>query len=112
MLIATEPRTPRRAIGKLSPDTKYTGSTRSWVRCHASRPHIRNRLARTIPRPYSAASVSRNTAIRSSHWSTENVTPNTVVAMTRTAAARVELITNPPTAIPKSTAMMFIGAAK
>jgi len=32
--------------------------------------------------------------------------------MTRTAAARVELMTKPPNAIPNRTAMMFIGAAK
>ena len=35
-----------------------------------------------------------------------------VVAMIRTAAARVELITKPPKAIPNRTAMMCIGAAK
>ena len=80
--------------------------------CQASRPHIRNRLARTIPSPYSAARVRKNTSSSRPHWSTENWTWKTSEATTRTTAARVALITRPPMAIPNSTLITSIGAAK
>ena len=46
------------------------------------------------------------------HCSTLNVTPNTIVETTRIATARVVLMISPPTAIPSSTDIRFIGAAK
>ena len=56
--------------------------------------------------------MSPNTASSTSHWSTANDTPYTVVATTRTTKAREELMIRPPTAIPSSTDMKSIGAAK
>jgi hypothetical protein len=56
--------------------------------------------------------VARKTRARSSHCSTANVTLNTTEAMTSTAAARVALMIRPPMAMPRSTAMRSIGAAK
>jgi hypothetical protein len=106
------PMSPSRATGKLRPETKYTGSTKSWPRCQASRPHTRKRLARTMPTPYSAASVAPKTRITMSHCSTAKLTPKRLVAITRTASARVELITMPPRAIPNRIDMKCIGAAK
>ena len=77
--IARAPSAPSLPTGKLSPDTKYTGSIITLVRWKASRPHRRYRLAIAMPRPYSADSVRKNTAISRPHCWTLNVTPNTNV---------------------------------
>ena len=79
---------------------------------NASRPHSTNRLASIMPRPYSAARVRKKTASSGSHWSTLKWTPYTTLPTTSTTAARRQLASSPPTAIPKSTLIMSIGAVK
>ena len=84
------------------------------VRCQASRPHIRNRLARHMPKPVQGGQREQEHGrAAGSHWSTAKWTPNSDAADEQHDAARgPRSSAGRRRPCPRRTAIMSIGAVK